>query len=105
MAAYRVVLTPAAERQLGKLSPQAREMIAAALVALGRNPRPPGCSKLSGADDLWRVRVRQYRVIYQILDDQLIVVILKIGDRKDVTGEPALFASCVTLRHRSRARR
>jgi mRNA interferase RelE/StbE len=84
MAAYRVVLTPAAERQLGKLSSQAREMIAAALVALGRNPRPPGCSKLSGADDLWRIRVRQYRVIYQILDDQLIVVIVKIGDRKDV---------------------
>jgi mRNA interferase RelE/StbE len=84
MAAYRVVLTPAAERQLGKLSPRAREMIAAALVALGRNPRPPGCSKLSGADDLWRIRVRQFRVIYQILDDQLTIVVVKIGDRKDV---------------------
>jgi mRNA interferase RelE/StbE len=84
MAAYRVVLTPAAGRQLGKLSLQAREMMAAALVALGRHPRAPGCSKFSGADDLWRVRVRQYRVIYQILDDQLIVVIVKIGDRKDV---------------------
>jgi mRNA interferase RelE/StbE len=83
MAAYRVVLTPAAERQLGKLSSQAREMIAATLVALARNPRPPGCSKLSGADDLWRIRVRQYRVIYQILDDQLMVVIVKIGDRKE----------------------
>jgi mRNA interferase RelE/StbE len=59
-------------------------MIAAALVALGRNPRPPGCSKLSGADDLWRMRVRQYRAIYQILDDQLIVVIVKTGDRRDV---------------------
>jgi mRNA interferase RelE/StbE len=59
-------------------------MIAAALVALGRNPRPPGCSKLSGADDLWRIRVRQFRVIYQILDDQLTIVVVKIGDRKDV---------------------
>jgi len=84
MAAYRVVLTPAAERQLGRLSPQAREMIAAALVALGGNSRPPGCSMLSGVDDLWRIRVRQYRVIYQILDDQLMIVIVKIGDRKDV---------------------
>jgi mRNA interferase RelE/StbE len=83
MAAYRVVLTPAAERQLGKRPTQAREMIAAALVALGRNPRPPGCGKLYGAD-LWRIRVRQYRVIYQILDDRLIVVVVKIGDRKDV---------------------
>ena len=73
MAEYRVVLTPAAQRQFAKLSHQAREMIAAALLALARNPRPPGCVKLAGAEDLWRIRVRQYRVIYQILDDQLIV--------------------------------
>ena len=72
MAAYRVVLTPAAERQFAKLSHQAREMIAAALAAL------------AGTEDLWRIRVRQYRVIYQILDDELIVVVVKIGDRKDV---------------------
>ena len=84
MAVYRVVLTPAAERQFAKLSHQPREMIAAALVALAGNPRPPGCVKLAGAEDLWRIRVRQYRVIYQILDDELIVVVVKIGDRKDV---------------------
>jgi mRNA interferase RelE/StbE len=83
MVTSRVVLTPAAERQLGKLPHQAREMIAAALVALGGNPRPPGCTKLAGADDFWRVRVKQYRVI-QILDNQLIVLVVKIGDRKDV---------------------
>ena len=84
MAAYRVVLAPAAERQFAKLSHQAREMIAAALLVLADNPRPPGCVKLAGAEDLWRIRVRQYRVIYQILDDELIVVVVKIGDRKDV---------------------
>ena len=84
MAAYRVVLTPAAERQLARLLPQAREMIAAALVALGTNPRPPGCAKLTASEDLWRVRVRQYRVIYQIVDDTLIVTVVKMGDRKDV---------------------
>ena len=84
MAEYRVVLTPAAQREFAKLSHQAREMIAAALLALARNPRPPGCVKLAGAEDVWRIRVRQYRVIYQILDDQLIVVVVKIGDRKDV---------------------
>ena len=84
MAAYRVVLTPAAERQFAKLLHQAREMIAAALAVLAGNPRPPGCVKLAGAEDLWRIRVRQYRVIYQILDHELIVVVVKIGDRKDV---------------------
>ena len=59
-------------------------MIAAALVALAGNPRPSGCVKLAGADELWRIRVRQYRVVYQILDDQLIITVVKIGDRKDV---------------------
>ena len=84
MAAYRVVLAPAADRQFAKLSHQAREMIAAALVALADNPRPPGCVKLAGAEDLWRIRVRQYRAIYQMVDDELIVVVVKIGERKDV---------------------
>ena len=84
MAASRVVLTPAAERQFARLSLQAREMIAAALVALARNPRPPACVKLAGAEDLWRIRVRQYRIIYQLLDLELIVVVVKIGNRKDV---------------------
>ena len=84
MAEYRVVLTPAAQREFAKLSHQAREMIAAVLLVLAGNPRPPGCVKLAGAEDLWRLRVRQYRVIYQILDDQLIVVVVKVGDRKDV---------------------
>ncbi|HXG56179.1 MAG TPA: type II toxin-antitoxin system RelE/ParE family toxin [Vicinamibacterales bacterium] len=84
MAAYRVVVTPAAVRQLAKLPRQAREMVAAALVTLGTNPRPVGCVKLAGRDDLWRMRVRQYRVIYQILDAELIVTIVNVGDRKDV---------------------
>ena len=83
MAEYQVVLTPAAERQLARLPRQAREMVAAALVALGTNPRPGGCVKLAGSD-LWRIRVRQYRVIYQIRDSELIVTVVKLGDRKDV---------------------
>src|SRR5215510_7597357 len=66
MAEYRVVLTPSAQRQFAKLSHQAREMIAAALVALAGNPRSPGWVELAGAKDLWRIRVRQYSVIYQI---------------------------------------
>lgn len=65
MAPYRVVLTPTAQRQFARMSPQAREMIAAALVVLAGNPHPAGCVKLAGADDLWRIRIRQYRVIYR----------------------------------------
>ena len=84
MAAYRVVVTPAADRQLAKLPRQAREMVAAAIVTLASNPRPPGSAKLTGADDLWRIRVRAYRVIYTIVAGELIVTVVKIGNRKDV---------------------
>jgi mRNA interferase RelE/StbE len=84
MAAYRVVLTPAADRQLAKLPREAREMVAAAIVTLASNPRPPGSAKLAGAADLWRIRVRDYRVIYTVLSGELVVTVVKIGNRKDV---------------------
>jgi len=84
MPAYRVVVTPAVERQLGKLRGSDREMVAAALVALAHNPRPAGCKKLQGTTDLWRVRVGRYRVVYSLVDDRLLVIVVKVGDRKDV---------------------
>jgi mRNA interferase RelE/StbE len=84
MAAYRVAFTPAAERQLARLPRQDREMVAAAIVTLASNPRPPGCVKLAGPAELWRIRVRDYRVIYSVVDRQVIVTIVKIGNRKDV---------------------
>ena len=84
MTASHVFLTPAADRQLAKLPRQAREMVAAALVTLGSNPRPTGCVKLSGTTDLWRLRVRDYRIVYTIADDRLIVTVATIGHRKDV---------------------
>lgn len=84
MPPYQVEFTPAADRQLAKLARPARTMVAAAIVTLGTNPRPRGCVKLSGADDLWRIRIRNYRVVYAIVDQRLIVTVIKIGDRKDV---------------------
>jgi mRNA interferase RelE/StbE len=84
MSAYRVVLTPAADRQLAKLPREAREMVAAAIVTLVSNPRPPGAVKLAGAVDLWRIRVRDYRIIYTIVAGELIVTVVKVGNRKDV---------------------
>lgn len=84
MATYRVVLTPAAARQLAKLSRGAREMVAAAIVTLASNPRPPGAVKLAGAEHLWRIRVRDFRIVYTIVAKELTVSVVKIGDRKDV---------------------
>lgn len=84
MNAYSVVFTPAAERQFAKLPSVARTLVAAVVVTLATNPRPRGGVKLAGADDLWRVRAQQYRVIYQVSQKRLVVTVVKIGDRKDV---------------------
>ena len=84
MASYAVELTPAAERQLDELASPARTVIAAALAALASNLRPPGCTKLAGKDNLWRVRVLQFCIIYTVIDRRLLVVVVKVGDRRDV---------------------
>jgi mRNA interferase RelE/StbE len=84
MPAFRVELTPSADWKFSKLAPRVREMVAATLVVLSSNPRPPGCVKLRGADDLWRIRMGHYRIVYRILDAHLLVTVGKIGDRKDV---------------------
>lgn len=59
-------------------------MVAAVLVVLSLDPRPPGCRKLQGASDLWRVRAGNYRVVYTIVDTVLTVTVVKIGDRNEI---------------------
>lgn len=82
--AYRIELTASAAKQLGKLPRHIQTRIASAIDALAQTPRPPGTRKLQGADDLWRVRVGSYRIIYQLKDGELLVLVLKIGHRKQV---------------------
>ena len=81
---YDVEFTPAAERQFAKLPRTARPLVAAAIVALASNPRPQGCSKLTGVENLWRVRVREFRIVYEIVDARLVVTVVRVGSRKDV---------------------
>ena len=52
--------------------------------ALAANPRPVDCKKLQGEDGLYRIRSGDYRVVYAIRDKQLVVLVVRIGDRKDV---------------------
>jgi mRNA interferase RelE/StbE len=54
------------------------------LDALKSNPRPHGCKKLKGTDYLFRIRVGNYRIIYQVQETDLIVLVIRIGDRKNV---------------------
>lgn len=82
--AYTIQVLPAAQRQLAKLHRPMQARIVAAIDELAANPRPPGAKKLSGKENLWRIRVGDYRILYQIVDRRMLVVIVAIGHRGDV---------------------
>ena len=82
--AYAVQILPSAQRQLAKLDPPLRKRIAAAIDGLADNPRPSGGKKLQGAGNVWRIRVGDYRILYEIHDRQLLVVVIEIGHRREV---------------------
>lgn len=81
---YRIELTPAAVRALKKLDRQALLRVQAAIELLADNPRPPGAKKLSGGDGEWRVRTGDYRVVYEVHDDVLLVLVLSAGHRREI---------------------
>jgi len=84
MASYRVEVSRTAEKQLRRLERSQLTRVVRTLAALANEPRPPGCRKLAGTQDVWRVRVGMIRVIYAIEDRRLVVRVLKVGHRKDV---------------------
>ncbi|WP_434616246.1 type II toxin-antitoxin system RelE family toxin [Arthrobacter sp. A5] len=86
MNEYRIEVRPAALRALRKLDPSIRGRIHGAIALLGQDPRPPGARKLRGRDGL-RVRVGNYRILYTVNDDVLIVVVVTLGHRRDVYKE------------------
>lgn len=76
-------MRPAALRSLRKLDPQIRRRVQGAIALLAEDPRPPSAKKLKGRD-AFRVRVGNYRVIYTVEDDVLLVVVVTLGHRRDV---------------------
>jgi mRNA interferase RelE/StbE len=83
VAGYTINVLPTAVRHIAKLDRQVRRRIDRAIMALGNNPRPPGATKL-GDVDAWRIRVGDWRVIYQIRDSELLVLVIRVGHRRDV---------------------
>lgn len=81
---YSILLSPPAERQLKALTEPVQKRIVKRLRMLKENPRPQGVKKLAGEEDLYRIREGDYRIIYTIQDKQLIVLVVKIGDRKEI---------------------
>ncbi len=84
MARYDIQISRTAERQLSKLPRNDQERIARTILTLAIDPYPRGARKLSGYDDVYRVRVGSYRVLYSVSTSTLIVIVLKVGHRKDV---------------------
>jgi len=83
MANYTVVLSKKAQKQLDKLSDNIAEPIFDALASLEKDPRPQGYKKLKGREG-YRIRVGNYRIIYDIIDKELIVDVITLGHRKDI---------------------
>jgi mRNA interferase RelE/StbE len=80
---YRIELRPAAVRALRKLDPVVRHRLQGAIALLSQDPRPPAARALKGRPGL-RVRVGDYRIIYTVADDVLLVVVLTVGHRREV---------------------
>ena len=83
MSAYRVELRPAAVWALRKLDPEVRGRIQGAIALLAQDPRPPAARALQGRPDL-RVRVGDYRIMYTVQDDVLLVVVVTLGHRREI---------------------
>jgi len=81
---YSVRIAPAAERQLRKFDPPVRRRVQAAIDLLAQDPRPPKAVQLVGGSGEWRVRTGDYRIIYEIQDDKLIVLVLRLGHRREI---------------------
>jgi mRNA interferase RelE/StbE len=81
---YSVLLERAAEKELSRLSAQVHDRIIAAIQGLANDPRPPGCRKLVGRAHDWRIRVGDYRVIYEIADTVRVVRVHRVRHRREV---------------------
>jgi mRNA interferase RelE/StbE len=85
--AYRIEFRPAALRQFAALSLKIQRSLQPAIDSLVQNPRPPGLKKLHVEQNLYRIKAgpaKVYRIVYQIRDTLLLILVVKIRDRKDV---------------------
>ena len=81
---YNVLLERGAERDLSRLSARVHDRVVTAIRRLAGDPRPPGSRKLSGGGNDWRIRVGDYRVIYEIADAIRVVRVNRVRHRREV---------------------
>ena len=84
MNEYQIEFTTRARREIRNLPSHVQTRLRTKIDALAEEPRPSGVRKIRGADDLYRIRVGDYRVVYQVKDDVLVVLIIRVRHRRDV---------------------
>ena len=85
MTRHRVDLDGGAKRDLrGIRDARLLGQLQRAILALGDDPRPPGVKKLAGREDQWRIRVREWRIVYVIEDGRLVVLVVSVAKRDEV---------------------
>lgn len=84
MASYSVEVSATAEKQIRGLKKDDQLRVVRAIAGLAARPRPSGTRKLRGFDDVYRLRAGTYRILYSIEDRRLLVIVLKVGHRRDV---------------------
>jgi mRNA interferase RelE/StbE len=80
---FGVLLSTAAERDRRKLPPEIRSRITRTFLALEQDPRPPGVAKLSGTANGWRIRVGDYRILFEVDDEAQTVLVLRVAHRRE----------------------
>ena len=83
MPKFTILLTKKAEKQIDKLKDNIAIPLLEAISQLENNPRPTGCKKLKGRD-AYRIKIGNYRVIYEIFDNELLIEVIALGHRKDI---------------------
>jgi mRNA interferase RelE/StbE len=81
---YQVEIARMAQKALAALPRKEQQRVRAAIDLLADEPRPPGCVALAGEERVYRVRVGDYRILYEVFDDRLVVQVVRIGHRRDV---------------------
>ena len=84
MSGYDVVVARRAIRSIARLSRPDQQRVRAAIDLLADRRRPPGCVALAGEESVYRVRVGDYRILYEVIDASLVIRVVRVGHRRDV---------------------
>ena len=84
MSEYRVEIARRAIKSIAKLPRKEQLRVRAAIDLLADDPRPPGCVAMAGEDSVYRVRIGDYRILYEVIDERLVIQVVRVGHRRDV---------------------